>query len=190
MSESPDCETVAFLDMFKKVKRLRLFEPSVGVLGFVLVMVSVMFCFFLLGYRSVGKGLRFSAESQRVLWVRFGGSASREKVGFLSENGSQCDVFDGDWVWDERYPLYHSRDCSFLDEGFRCAENGRPDFFYTKWRWQPKDCNLPRFFLFIYLVILLNFHCAYIHEELWRSCKVYEVFIFSQKGEIPLLHTL
>ncbi|KAH0738461.1 hypothetical protein KY290_037166 [Solanum tuberosum] len=31
------------------------------------------------------------------------------------------------------------------DEGFRCFENGMPDNFYTKWRWQPKDCNLPRF---------------------------------------------
>ncbi|XP_019180649.1 PREDICTED: protein trichome birefringence-like 10 [Ipomoea nil] len=169
MSESPDCETVAFLDMFKKVKRLRLFEPSVGVLGFVLVTVSVIFCFFLLGYRSVGKGLRFSAESQRVLWLRFGGSASREKVGFLSENGSQCDVFDGDWVWDERYPLYHSRDCSFLDEGFRCAENGRPDFFYTKWRWQPKDCNLPRFNAKVMLEKLRNKRVVFAGDSIGRN---------------------
>ncbi|GFP83994.1 protein trichome birefringence-like 10 [Phtheirospermum japonicum] len=43
-----------------------------------------------------------------------------------------------------------SKDCRFLDEGFRCSENGRPDFFYTKWRWQPRNCNLPRFFYYCY----------------------------------------
>ncbi|XP_019701317.1 protein trichome birefringence-like 11 isoform X1 [Elaeis guineensis] len=57
----------------------------------------------------------------------------------------ECDLFDGQWVWDESYPLYESKDCPFLDEGFRCSENGRPDNSYTKWRWQPKHCNLPRF---------------------------------------------
>jgi hypothetical protein len=33
----------------------------------------------------------------------------------------------------------------FLDVGFRCAENGRPEVSYTKWRWQPSRCYLPRF---------------------------------------------
>lgn len=77
---------------------------------------------------------------------KFNGSSrgDEEKVEFLSENGGACDVFEGDWVWDESYPLYESRDCSFLDGGFRCSENGRPDSEYTKWRWQPKACNLPR----------------------------------------------
>jgi len=42
------------------------------------------------------------------------------------------------------YPLYSSADCPFLDVGFRCAENGRPDASYTKWRWQPSRCHLPR----------------------------------------------
>lgn len=53
--------------------------------------------------------------------------------------------YDGRWVWDDNYPLYESPDCPFIDSGFRFLENGRPDSFYTKWRWQPKACNLPRF---------------------------------------------
>ncbi|CAN4091543.1 unnamed protein product [Withania somnifera] len=28
--------------------------------------------------------------------------------------------------------------------GICCFQNGRPDNFYTKWRWQPKDCNFLR----------------------------------------------
>ncbi|KAF3785905.1 trichome birefringence-like 11 protein [Nymphaea thermarum] len=55
------------------------------------------------------------------------------------------EVFTGSWVWDESYPLYRSVTCRFLDEGFRCSENHRPDDFYTKWPWQPNSCNLLRF---------------------------------------------
>lgn len=56
----------------------------------------------------------------------------------------ECDLFDGEWVWDDSYPLYESKDCPFLDIGFRCSENGRPDASYTKWRWRPSRCDLPR----------------------------------------------
>lgn len=125
------CDTET-MDLCKKVKkRLRLFEPSVGILG---LAVCVILFFFFLDYRSVAKGLRFPSQTERFLWTRRG----------VNESNGECDVFDGDWVWDESYPLYQSRDCKFLDQGFRCTENGRPDSFYTKWRWQPKHCNLPR----------------------------------------------
>lgn len=53
-----------------------------------------------------------------------------------------CDLFTGSWVYDETYPLYTN--CSFAEQGFRCAENGRADLQYRNWRWQPRDCNMPR----------------------------------------------
>ncbi|KAJ1704605.1 hypothetical protein LUZ63_004384 [Rhynchospora breviuscula] len=56
-----------------------------------------------------------------------------------------CDVFDGLWVPDESYPLYNSSDCPFAERGFNCLANGRKDTDYLKWRWKPKDCELPRF---------------------------------------------
>ncbi|MBA0710508.1 hypothetical protein Golax_009790 [Gossypium laxum] len=105
-------------------KRLRLFEPSVGIV---------------------------------------------KRVDFLSFEGEGCDVFDGDWVWDETYPLYESRDCSFLDEGFRCTENGRPDLFYTKWRWQPKHCNLPRFDGKVMLEMLRNKRLVFVGDSIGRN---------------------
>ncbi|KAL7210223.1 hypothetical protein ACSBR1_031730 [Camellia fascicularis] len=149
MSKNPshsDFQTMSHFDFLNKFKRLRLFEPSLGVLGFFLLTLCFICCFFYLDYRAVPKGLRISTQSDRFLWLRFNGSGSGEdpKTDFLSEMGSGCDVFEGDWVWDESYPLYQSRDCRFLDDGFRCSENGRPDLFYTKWRWQPKACDLPR----------------------------------------------
>ena len=70
--------------------------------------------------------------------------AARVVGGAAAAAGEECDLFDGKWVWDDSYPLYESRDCPFLDPGFRCSENGRPDASYAKWRWQPSRCDLPR----------------------------------------------
>ncbi|KAJ7526558.1 hypothetical protein O6H91_16G012000 [Diphasiastrum complanatum] len=61
------------------------------------------------------------------------------------QNAKACDVSKGRWVPDESYPLYRSEECPFIDGGFRCQENGRPDSNYLKWRWQPSQCNIPRF---------------------------------------------
>ncbi|KAG9148538.1 hypothetical protein Leryth_022180 [Lithospermum erythrorhizon] len=139
-------ETIPSLEVIKKMKRLRMSEPSLGFIGFLLVTILVIFGFFLFDYKGVIKGVRFNSQSEKILWLKLNGVVGKgTKNEYLSENGSKCDIFSGDWVWDENYPLYESRNCRFLDEGFRCSENGRPDLFYTKWRWQPKDCNLPRF---------------------------------------------
>ncbi|XP_051125630.1 protein trichome birefringence-like 10 [Andrographis paniculata] len=120
-------------DYCKKMNRRRLPEPAVGIIGLTLCLIL---CFYVVNYG----GLR------RLVGIDFPGSGD-EKIDFPGGGGGgeECDVFDGDWVWDEKYPLYESRNCRFLDEGFRCSENGRPDSYYTKWRWQPKRCNLPRF---------------------------------------------
>ncbi|MBA0612417.1 hypothetical protein Godav_013018 [Gossypium davidsonii] len=160
-------------------KRLRLFEPSVGVLGFFLAAVCVICCFFYLDYRAVVKGYRVPTQSDRFMWLKLDGSSSSssssssseivKRVDFLSFEGEGCDVFDGDWVWDETYPLYESRDCSFLDEGFRCTENGRPDLFYTKWRWQPKHCNLPRFDGKVMLEMLRNKRLVFVGDSIGRN---------------------
>ncbi|XP_059632556.1 protein trichome birefringence-like 11 isoform X2 [Cornus florida] len=173
MSKNPsqqDLETVPSMDVFKKFKRLRLFEPSVGIFGFFFVTVCVICCFFYLDYKAVAKGFRFSTQTQRFLWLKFDGSdEDRRVVEYLSEKGDVCDVFRGDWVWDETYPLYQSRDCRFMDDGFRCSENGRPDLFYTRWRWQPKDCNLPRFDAKMMLEKLRDKRLVFVGDSIGRN---------------------
>ncbi|KAJ9182063.1 hypothetical protein P3X46_006096 [Hevea brasiliensis] len=173
MSNSPyqqDHEKVQFSEIFKKFKRLRLFEPSVGILGFFFVTVCVICCFFYLDFRSViNKGYIVPGKSERFMWLHVNGSSPNRRVEFLGEDGDGCDVFDGEWLWDETYPLYHSKDCSFLDEGFRCTENGRPDLFYTKWRWQPKNCNLPRFDAKMMLESLRNKRLVFAGDSIGRN---------------------
>jgi hypothetical protein len=78
------------------------------------------------------------AAAPRKLWAGGVSIAS-------AREGEECDLFDGKWVWDDGRPLYGSADCPFMDAGFRCAENGRPDSSYTKWRWQPARCDLPTY---------------------------------------------
>ncbi|KAG1365433.1 putative protein trichome birefringence-like 10 [Cocos nucifera] len=83
--------------------------------------------------------------------------------------GEECDWFEGEWVWDESYPLYESRDCAFLDEGFRCSENGRTDRFYTKWRWQPARCDLPRFDAKKMLEKMRNRRLVFVGDSIGRN---------------------
>ncbi|XP_051141803.1 protein trichome birefringence-like 6 [Andrographis paniculata] len=62
-----------------------------------------------------------------------------------SKHGPGCDITRGRWVRDESNPFYTNAQCPFIDEGFNCEANGRRDKQYMKWRWQPQDCEIPRF---------------------------------------------
>ncbi|GMI69473.1 TRICHOME BIREFRINGENCE-LIKE 6 [Hibiscus trionum] len=83
-------------------------------------------------------------SSKEVIFVdKFKAPPSNGKIEEKVMNG--CDLAKGKWVYDENYPLYTNGSCPFIDEGFSCDTNGRRDRNYMKWKWQPQDCDFPRF---------------------------------------------
>lgn len=68
-----------------------------------------------------------------------------------------CNLFSGKWIYDPKsFPLYREDECSFMIDDYACQKYGRKDKKYQHWRWQPNECNLPRFVCFLFLFIHSN----------------------------------
>ncbi|XP_047158433.1 xyloglucan O-acetyltransferase 1-like [Vigna umbellata] len=91
-------------------------------------------------------------------------SSEREKVYHDS-----CDYSNGEWVDDRSGPLYNVTTCGTIKESEKCISNGRPDLGYLYWRWQPKECNLPRFEPLTFLQVVENKHVAFVGDSLARN---------------------
>ncbi|KAG0592569.1 hypothetical protein M758_1G256600 [Ceratodon purpureus] len=100
-------------------------------------------------------------------WSAFAPLVSLGATNGLPMLSPGCDLFTGSWVYDESYPLYTN--CSFAEPGFRCAENGRADLQYRSWRWQPRDCNMPRFNARDMLTRLKDKRLAFIGDSMGRT---------------------
>ncbi|CAO2834008.1 unnamed protein product [Amaranthus hypochondriacus] len=81
----------------------------------------------------------------------------------------QCNVFDGKWVPHDGYPLYNASDCPFAEQGFNCLANGRNDKAYLKWRWKPKNCEIPSFDAEALLKYLRNKRVVFVGDSLTRT---------------------
>ncbi|KAJ7982293.1 Trichome birefringence-like family [Quillaja saponaria] len=66
-------------------------------------------------------------------------------LGKYMSSVEKCNVYKGSWVFDNSYPLYNSSACPHIGKEFDCQKYGRPDHQYLKYRWQPSECDLPRF---------------------------------------------
>lgn len=59
---------------------------------------------------------------------------------------SSCDMSSGTWVYDNKSPpLYKDWSCSFMYDDLACEKYGRMDLNYQYWRWQPDNCDLPKY---------------------------------------------
>nr|CAB3458819.1 unnamed protein product [Digitaria exilis] len=83
---------------------------------------------------------------------------------------------DGEWVRDDagdehrrRRALYEPGKCPFVDEGFRCVENGRPDGEYAMWKWRPRRCELPTFDAARLLETLRNRRLVFVGDSIGRN---------------------
>ncbi|CAI0406624.1 unnamed protein product [Linum tenue] len=97
------------------------------------------------------------------------GASVKQGIEALVESLEGCDLFDGEWVMDNSYPLYKPGSCSLIDEQFNCILNGRPDKDYQKYKWKPHGCTLPRFNPGHMLDMLKGKRLAFVGDSLNRN---------------------
>ncbi|KAK1268825.1 hypothetical protein QJS04_geneDACA006784 [Acorus gramineus] len=80
-----------------------------------------------------------------------------------------CDIFKGEWTQDPNAPYYTNETCWTIQEHQNCMKFGRPDTDYLRWRWKPKDCDLPLFDPLEFLKIVRGKSMAFVGDSLGRN---------------------
>lgn len=99
------------------------------------------------------------------------------------QNGT-CALFIGNWVHDPNGPVYTNATCYSIESHQNCMKNGRPDAGYLYWRWNPRDCELPRFNPKKFLNLMRNKSFTFIGDSIMRNHVQSLLCILSQEEEV------
>ncbi|XP_020886898.1 protein trichome birefringence-like 20 [Arabidopsis lyrata subsp. lyrata] len=80
-----------------------------------------------------------------------------------------CDIFSGEWIPNPEAPYYTNTTCRAIHEHQNCMKFGRPDLGFMKWRWKPKECELPLFDPYEFLEIVRGKRMAFVGDSVSRN---------------------
>ncbi|XP_073061978.1 protein trichome birefringence-like 24 isoform X2 [Primulina eburnea] len=106
-----------------------------------------------------------------------------------SSQNESCDLFIGDWVPDPKGPIYTNTTCYSMESPQNCMNNGRPDSDYLYWRWNPRNCSLPKFDPKKFLHIMRHKSLAFIGDSIMRNHVQSLLCVLSQtKQSVEVYH--
>ncbi|KAL6322297.1 hypothetical protein AAG906_005268 [Vitis piasezkii] len=125
------------------------------------------------------ESLEDSLPIQNPVSVDFPGNDNQTS----QKDSAKCDIFTGDWIPDPSGPVYTNESCHVIENHQNCMRNGRPDSGYLYWRWNPRDCELPRFNPERFLDLMRNKSWAFIGDSISRNHVQSLLCILSQVEE-------
>ncbi|XP_015880469.3 protein trichome birefringence-like 19 [Ziziphus jujuba] len=106
----------------------------------------------------------FTNTSSSPPWLSF----TSNLIGTINF-GNNCNMFRGKWVYYPNGASYTNVTCSEIFDHQNCMKFGRPDSEFLKWRWKPKQCELPLFDAVQFLELVRGKSMAFVGDSLGRN---------------------
>ncbi|KAJ8900542.1 hypothetical protein K2173_025319 [Erythroxylum novogranatense] len=110
-----------------------------------------------------------SVASQPIHQQQVSSSSDFQNNRSRTSQTEKCDLFIGDWIPDTSGPFYTNQSCLAIEGHQNCMKNGRSDSGYLYWRWNPRDCELPRFNADKFLHLMRNKSWGFIGDSISRN---------------------